>query len=181
MLLKFGAQLSSPDSKGLLPLHRSILQHHVALTTYLLHQPDPTSSTLSYRTPDQGFNAVSLAVVSGNTNILNILLSHAKKVGADVTQMLDERGGSLIHLAAVHGHSHILSLLIENGLFGVDHPNELGMTPLHFAVSVNAGECVQRLVELGANVDAVDRVRVTPLHLAGEESTLKKYCNSNQF
>ncbi|XP_046385635.1 transient receptor potential channel pyrexia-like [Ischnura elegans] len=53
-------------------------------------------------------------------------------------------------------------------------PECWGRTPLHQAVKSNSPECVQRLLEAGAEVDPADESGMTPLLLAGSGGQLKE-------
>ncbi|XP_022158785.1 putative E3 ubiquitin-protein ligase XBAT31 [Momordica charantia] len=74
---------------------------------------------------------------------------------------------SALHFAAAHGHIEILSLLLERYAINPDEANGKKQTPLMLAAMHGKISCVQKLVEVGANILLFDSVgRRTCLHYA---------------
>ncbi|KAK3268431.1 hypothetical protein CYMTET_23069 [Cymbomonas tetramitiformis] len=91
--------------------------------------------------------------------------------GEDITQQ-DDLGLTPLHYAARAGKGICLELLLNNGA----DPNRrchLGRTPLHYAARYGFSQVVGSLCRLGKsktiNVDARDKSKWTPLHLAAEK------------
>ena len=70
------------------------------------------------------------------------------------------------HDADARKQSTLIRLLVRSGV-SVQETDKNGVTPLHRAVRFRSPRAVELLIELGANVRAVDRkTRSTPLHRA---------------
>lgn len=80
------------------------------------------------------------------------------------------QGRTMLHEAAAGGHHELLQWLLQQG----GDPN-CGMscsrgTPLHVAVAAGMTQCVQVLLDHGANVLSLDQAGATPIHIAGVQS-----------
>lgn len=75
-------------------------------------------------------------------------------------------GRSALHIAAFHGHDRLIELLtsMDPGLLSAK--DSAGSTPLHEAVKNGHFGSTKLLMELGADVRAVDNVGQTVLHVA---------------
>ena len=82
-------------------------------------------------------------------------------------------GWTALHLAAFFGHLEATARLLEAGasLAAVSR-NSLTNTPLHAAVAGGHVEVALFLIARGADVDAADAGRHTPLHIAAEAGYL---------
>lgn len=58
----------------------------------------------------------------------------------------------------MEGHEVIINELVEESDANIYCVTEEGLTPLHFAALHGQTECVLRLIDYGANVDALDMV-----------------------
>ncbi len=56
-------------------------------------------------------------------------------------------------LAADNGHVRPVELIMKSGVKNEQCRDKKGVTPLHFAVVQNRGEVIQKMLDLGANVD----------------------------
>ena len=65
---------------------------------------------------------------------------------------------------------NIVSLFIDSGMLNVNEKNESGLTPLHFAVSLNSKEASLLIIQNGANVNDKANEGITPLHIAALEN-----------
>ncbi|EPQ15187.1 Nuclear factor NF-kappa-B p100 subunit [Myotis brandtii] len=115
-----------------------------------------------------------LAVITGQTNVVSFLL----QVGADPT-LLDRHGDSAVHLALRAGASapDLLGALLRSGVPAVPQllhmPDFEGLYPVHLAVHARSPECLDLLVDNGAEVEAAERQGGrTALHLATEMEEL---------
>lgn len=115
-----------------------------------------------------------LAVITGQTRVVSFLL----QVGADPT-LLDRHGDSAIHLALRAGAAapELLQALLHSGAHAVPQilhmPDFEGLYPVHLAVHARSPECLDLLVDCGAEVEAAERQGGrTPLHLATEMEEL---------
>lgn len=90
----------------------------------------------------------------------------------DVRPLLSrqQNGRSMIHEAAMNGHSELLEWLLRQGGDPNCGVSSSGGTPLHAAVSYGMTQCIQVLLEHGADVFAIDSSGATPIHVAGVQS-----------
>lgn len=71
-----------------------------------------------------------------------------------------------LHVAAALGHVEILRLLLQYGAAVNVQCGEDKLTPLHLAAEQGYPLCVQVLIDAGGMVNATNRKKQTPLHLA---------------
>lgn len=79
-----------------------------------------------------------------------------------------ESGSSTFFGASLLGDCAAIERLCERdeGVTQLIEADPLGLTPLHLAVFAGQTDAVERLLELGADVDAQDCMGMSPLHLA---------------
>ena len=157
-LVERGTRIN-PERKGQInftPLGQACWSGHAEMARWLLEQ----GATL-------GRGDFSRAVKSGSIATLEVLLPyHAQHP----MEGLDERSGHdpPLHKAVDARHPHVIEYLVKNG-FQVDARNSLGMTPLSWAVNQAPFEemekVVEKLLSLGADTNAKDKVGLTVLDL----------------
>eukprot|EP01113_Clastostelium_recurvatum_P033762 TRINITY_DN4500_c0_g1_i6.p1 TRINITY_DN4500_c0_g1~~TRINITY_DN4500_c0_g1_i6.p1 ORF type:complete len:1678 (-),score=371.58 TRINITY_DN4500_c0_g1_i6:18-4637(-) len=140
-----------------------------------------SSSELSSDYQDNPSHAtvLSIACAVGHAPLLSLLLqSHLPVLSNLKLYSLDtEIARSPLHLAAYGGHAECLSLLLSamdaQGSLGhlkmaeeIDRPDSCGATALLLACSRGYTNCVQMLIERGANTEAKDAQGRTALHVA---------------
>ncbi|XP_075787189.1 ankyrin repeat domain-containing protein 53 isoform X2 [Pelodiscus sinensis] len=85
-------------------------------------------------------------------------------------------GFSAIHLAALHGRLECLKLIIENFEVDVNLPSLTGWSPIHLVMNKESGpnalECLQYLIEKGADINVQYQGGMSPLHKAASEGRL---------
>eukprot|EP00598_Pedospumella_elongata_P014451 CAMPEP_0185012298 /NCGR_PEP_ID=MMETSP1098-20130426/98228_1 /TAXON_ID=89044 /ORGANISM="Spumella elongata, Strain CCAP 955/1" /LENGTH=906 /DNA_ID=CAMNT_0027541353 /DNA_START=82 /DNA_END=2803 /DNA_ORIENTATION=+ len=126
-------------------------------------QPDLTVTTKDESQPHNGLTCLHLAVMSGNNDIVFMLLSQGANAKA-VTNM----GYSVLHLAAELGHTPILSTLLSESV-SIDRLQRtvLGNTALHLAVASGVRKSVAKLLQHSkAYIDVPDPDGYTALHMA---------------
>ncbi|MBS0236713.1 MAG: ankyrin repeat domain-containing protein [Proteobacteria bacterium] len=84
------------------------------------------------------------------------------KIGVDIDTPM-QNGATVLHVASMGGDSAAIRFLVEDKKASVHAITEKGNTALHIAGSV---EAAKQLVELGANVNALNDESQTPLHTA---------------
>ncbi|WP_371253134.1 ankyrin repeat domain-containing protein [Orientia tsutsugamushi] len=114
---------------------------------------------LNYTDP-RGNTPLSLAISSGNEEIVDTLLKH----GADVNYT-DPRGNTPLSLAISSGNEEIVDTLLKHGA-DVNYTDPRGNTPLSLAISSGNEEIVDTLLKHGADVNYTDPRGNTPLSLA---------------
>ncbi|KAL5502814.1 hypothetical protein EMCRGX_G009648 [Ephydatia muelleri] len=99
-------------------------------------------------TQQTGLTPLHLAVMSGNTEVVNVLL----------TAKVDEKTEKTpLHLTAIRGNAEMVNALLVAG-FKVDEKDEMEQTPLYHAALRGNTEVVNALLEAGSKVDEKDKV-----------------------
>ncbi|HUU18847.1 MAG TPA: ankyrin repeat domain-containing protein [Sedimentisphaerales bacterium] len=107
----------------------------------------------------RGRTAFRIAVSSGHRDLVEFLVSK----GAAAPEF---------HLAAFLGDLDSVTSLVEEGMY-VDTKDELGWTPLYWAVSTAQEEVAEFLIGKGADVDVRTKSNSTSLHQAARSGAAK--------
>ncbi|XP_045424469.1 nuclear factor NF-kappa-B p100 subunit isoform X2 [Lemur catta] len=170
--------LTAQDENGDTPLHLAIIHGQTSVIEqiahviyYAQHLGVVNLTNHLHQTP------LHLAVITGQTRVVSFLL----QVGADPA-LLDRHGDSAMHLALRAGADapNLLRALLRSGapsmpqLLQLLHmPDFEGLYPIHLAVRARSPECLDLLVDSGAEVEAAERQGGrTALHLATEMEEL---------
>lgn len=127
--------------------------------------PGPQKGTLDKAevTSDQ-LTAASV----GNVDWLRLCM---QKADSHVEQ--DGNGFTALHMAALHGRLQCLKLLIEDYKIDVNLPSRCKWRALHLVLNQKNGkrakECLQLLLQCGADVNTQSESKMTPLHQAARE------------
>ncbi|XP_037595416.1 nuclear factor NF-kappa-B p100 subunit isoform X3 [Cebus imitator] len=167
--------LTAQDENGDTPLHLAIIHEQTSVIEQIAH--------VIYHAQHLGVvnltnhlhqTPLHLAVITGQTRVVSFLL----QVGADPA-LLDRHGDSAMHLAlrAGAGASELLRALLRSGAPALPQllhmPDFEGLYPVHLAVRARSPECLDLLVDSGAEVEATERQGGrTALHLATEMEEL---------
>ncbi|XP_057593138.1 nuclear factor NF-kappa-B p100 subunit isoform X3 [Hippopotamus amphibius kiboko] len=167
--------LTAQDENGDTPLHLAIIHGQTSVIEQIAH--------VIYHAPHLGVvnltnhlhqTPLHLAVITGQTSVVSFLL----QVGADPA-LLDRHGDSAVHLALRAGASapDLLRTLLRSGVPATSQllhmPDFEGLYPVHLAVRARSPECLDLLVDNGAEVEAAERQGGrTALHLATEMEEL---------
>ncbi|KAM4030765.1 nuclear factor NF-kappa-B p100 subunit isoform 2-T2 [Anomaloglossus baeobatrachus] len=161
------------DLNGDTPLHLAIIHGRTVVVQQLIDvlRSVPNQQIFNicnnlHQTP------LHLAVITKQYQTVNILL----KAGTDPT-ILDGYGNSVLHLAVQAGDVKMLQVLLENTFSKyknlLNMPDYNGLYPVHWAVKVKCGICLEQLVTSGAEVNAAERKSGrSPLHMAVEMDNL---------
>ena len=74
--------------------------------------------------------------------------------------------GTSVHDDVARGDLELLKRKVKDDSALLDSKNELGKTPLHYAVTFAQKEAMEYLIAQGADVTAADGTGLTPLHVA---------------
>jgi ankyrin repeat protein len=120
--------------------------------------------------PDTGARGTDppliLAARAGSVPVVALLLDRGAALAAR-----GQRGCGPLHAAVISGDAGLLELLIERGT-PLDLPDSDGRTALHLAASsADRSDIVRRLIECGADREAPDQLKMTPLHVATQHGS----------
>ncbi|XP_043407115.1 nuclear factor NF-kappa-B p100 subunit isoform X2 [Chelonia mydas] len=174
MLLAVQRHLAaSQDENGDTPLHLAIIHEQTTVIEQLIQVilSIPNQQIINVANHLQQ-TPLHLAVITKQHQVVRLLL----QAQADPT-LLDRYGNSLLHLALQTGDEAMLKTLLghldSSGPCLLSTPNYHGLLPVHLAVRVKSLACLDLLVRMGADVNAVERQGGrTPLHLAVEMENL---------
>jgi len=174
-LVNAGADVNHRNEYGASIMSEAAMQGDPAILEILLEQgADPDQGNLEGETP------LMVVARAGNLEAARLLLAH----GADINAREQWGGQTATMWAAAHGQHEMLALLTEHGadidmksaariwdhtMMNEPRPKDMnngGFTALHYAAREDCTECVRVLAEAGADLNAVDPDRVSPLNLA---------------
>ena len=159
ILLKQNAKIDEVDENGAQPLHMASRKGHVETAKLLLSRGAYTN------TMNKRGQTTLHAAVSGEKDcpeLCQILLKHGANIDA-----VDENGCQPLHLASFNGHLTTGRLLMAHGA-DTNTVTKRGQTPLHHTAmgKKDCPELCEILLKTNAKVDAMDKNRNQPLHLA---------------
>ncbi|KAM7073595.1 nuclear factor NF-kappa-B p100 subunit isoform 3-T4 [Molossus nigricans] len=167
--------LTAQDENGDTPLHLAIIHGQTSVMEQIAHVIyHARHLSVVNLTNHLHQTPLHLAVITGQTSVVSFLL----QVGADPA-LLDRHGDSAVHLALRAGASapDLLGALLRSGVPTMPQllhvPDFEGLYPVHLAVRARSPECLDLLVDNGAEVEAAERQGGrTALHLATEMEEL---------
>ncbi|UKZ57021.1 hypothetical protein TrVGV298_010871 [Trichoderma virens] len=165
-----GDYVNSKDSQKKAPLYLAVEFGHRDFVQQLLKLPQVEVNARGYR----DLTPLQVACKKGNDDIIEILLD----AGADMEARSDDGGANVnfihggttaLHTAAQMGYSAIFEHLLKGGADIHAGVGTIVGTPLHVASSrIDGNPLIQRLIDLGAAIDATDMDGKTPLHTAAQ-------------
>lgn len=131
---------------------------------------------------NEGQTVLDICVKHNNKDIIKYIYEIVSKTTESNFRLKENRKG-IFHYAAIYNKIYPILYFYEklqrffkNNLI-VDIPTESGMTPLHYACQNGNKKIVDLLIDLGANINSVDKKGNSCLHYAvysGNESLVKK-------
>ncbi|XP_040421975.1 ankyrin repeat and SOCS box protein 11 [Cygnus olor] len=141
-------------------LHEACLGGHVACAKLLLEN----GAQVNAATID-GITPLFNACCSGSVACVNMLLEFGAK------PQLGNHLASPIYEAVKRGHRECMEVLLAHEV-DIDQEDLQHGTPLYVACTYQRTDCVKKLLELGANVNAGKRLD-SPLHAAATKSSVE--------
>ena len=173
LLLGGGANAKAANRYGVTPLSLAATNGNAAIIEQLLKAGADATAIVS-----QGQTVLMTAAHSGNPAAIRALLDH----GADVNARESQLGETALMWAAAENNPEAVRLLVQRGAdvnarstalkfprdrFGLEGVLTIlprgNWTPLMYAARDGAADAARTLVELGANLDAVDPDGTTAL------------------
>lgn len=113
-------------------------------------------------------NRLVINYCTNNVDSVKLLLEHGSEY-----KDVDGEGYSLLHMAASYGTDlDVLSYLVESGTIALEEKQKTWEdTALHCAAKVDNVPAIERLVELGADINSLQAENCTPLHLAATKGS----------
>lgn len=174
-LVAAGADVNKRNDYGASTMSEAAMTGDLDILSILLdHGADPDLGNLEGETP------LMLAARAGNLEAASLLLDH----GADIDAREQWGGQTAAMWAASQQQPAMLELLIARGanidlkgfarvwdhtMMNEPRPKDMnngGFSPLHYAAREGCTECVRVLAAGGADLNATDPDRVSPLNLA---------------
>lgn len=160
MLLTLGADVNAKDFVGDTPLFDAIQLGHQQIVEILLQAPALNVNELNVR----GFNMLMFAALRGHGGCLETILNSARHPYVD-DLLVGEY--SALQIAANNDHVECIGLLVLVGGATIDlGDGRRSLTALHLTCKRRQFKSAEALIQLGANVNAVDKNGNTALHLA---------------
>ena len=146
-LLEHGANINARDEESRTALSHAVERKRLKTVQFLLEHGANMHYAQTVGDP------LHIAVQSGNIKITKLLLEHGANPNLPVDTFC---GNTVLESALIIGETKMLKILLDYGA----NPNQIAddteKTPIMVAVYFAPSECVQILIEKGANVNATD-------------------------
>ena len=197
MLVEAGAGVRGSNIEGVTCLLRAAYHGHTEIVRYLVGLPQVDVNQLGCK--DLNLTALHLAVVGKHQDIVKVLIDAGAELDRtgedgrsallvascmdmpDIVKMLveagavvratDNKGRTCLTLASYFGHTETVRYLAGLKDVEVSHPDADGYTALHFAVQQQFPDVVQELIDAGADIEANNKDKSSPLLLASRSGS----------
>lgn len=135
-------------------------------TTALLMQWDQVKH---HNSNDRILAALFTAIASNNTPIAKLLIERGSKgLNLGLPYHTDKSKRTALREAVLQENKEIVDILLKNSntVGNIDRKDKFGRTALHDAASLGATGIMAELIFKGANINAVDKQHMTPLHVS---------------
>ncbi len=158
VLLDMGCSVNALTSANRTPLHLAAYYGHTHLATYLIGR----GASLTLVTAG-GFTALHEAAFRGHAKTAAALIER------DINkETVDSNGLTALHVGIQQGHKEVVALLLGSKCnANAQLPN--GDFLVHMAARLEATDLFELLIQYGAQKDALNKEKYTPLNLALHE------------
>ncbi|MFN7095826.1 MAG: ankyrin repeat domain-containing protein, partial [Burkholderiales bacterium] len=156
-LLNQGANIEAKTNEGSTPLHLAVSNE--AIVDTLLKAGAKINAQTNY-----GENALHLAAYKGYLASCKLLIQYNINLNLKAS-----RDFTALHYAIEGNQIAVVEYLMNVGAYLQAKTDFLGLTPLHLAIVFGNFECVQLLLEQGADIETKGRLGGTPLHVAARK------------
>ncbi|XP_051004903.1 ankyrin repeat domain-containing protein 42 [Acomys russatus] len=162
LLVKWGCSLEDVDCNGNLPVHLAAMEGHLHCFKFLLSRMNSGAQALKAFN-DNGENALDLAQRFLKENIIQFIQG-AEYEGSNPDDQDDLAFPG--HMAAFKGDLEMLKKLIGDGVINLNERDDNGSTPMHKAAGQGHIECLQWLIEMGADSNITNKAGERPNDVA---------------
>ncbi|KAM8977676.1 ankyrin repeat domain-containing protein 42 [Pelodytes ibericus] len=162
LLVRWGATVEDADQNGDTPAHLTAMEGHLHCLKYLLSKVPSVSVALEVRNKERK-TPKDLAQRFYKEKIVQYI------DGIEYERDHPEEQENLAfpaHVAASKGDLMTLRRLVESGIININERNDQGATPLHKAAGQGQIECIQWLLEMGADYNIANEAGETPKDVA---------------
>ncbi|XP_019384089.1 PREDICTED: ankyrin repeat domain-containing protein 42 [Crocodylus porosus] len=162
LLVRWGASIDDVDDNGNLPAHLAAMEGHLHCFKFLVSKMASVTHTVKARN-DHGETPKDLAQRFYKDNIVEYIDS--------VEQERDHLFGQEdlafpAHVAAFRGDLVTLKRLVESGITNINERDDKGSTVMHKAAGQGHINCLQWMIEMGADCDITNEAGETPKDVA---------------
>jgi ankyrin repeat protein len=157
ILLEKTVDVETEDIRGETVLHVAARNVNCPVAMQLLER-----SCDALRLSSNGISPFWMAVASSNTDIVELFLHHGFN-GVNVP--LNKAGSTSLDVAVQMGDLRMLNMLVDKGVV-VDAVDCIGYTAMHNAAYHGHAEIIERLHDLGLDVNGAEKCKMSPLFLA---------------
>lgn len=162
LLAKWGCGIEDVDYNGNLPVHLAAMEGHLHCFKFLLSRMNNSVQALKAFN-DNGENVLDLAHRFLKQNIVQFIQ------GAEYEGSHSDDQDDLAfpgHVAAFKGDLEMLKKLIDDGVINLNERDENGSTPMHKAAGQGHIDCLQWLIEMGADSNITNKAGERPSDVA---------------
>ncbi|XP_025047442.1 ankyrin repeat domain-containing protein 42 isoform X3 [Alligator sinensis] len=162
LLVRWGASIDDVDDNGNLPAHLAAMEGHLHCFKFLVSKMASVTHTLKARN-DHGETPKDLAQRFYKDNIVEYVDSVEQERDHPFCQ---EDLAFPAHTAAFKGDLVTLKRLVESGIININERDDKGSTVMHKAAGQGHINCLQWMIEMGADCHITNEAGETPKDVA---------------
>ncbi|THD27035.1 Tryptophan synthase alpha chain [Fasciola hepatica] len=156
LLLQWPTVVRQRDQNERTLLHNAAAKGNLNIVKLLL-----ANNAKVNESDEQGNLPIHLALIEGHVEVAELLLAY------DTDGLASNKDGlQPIHIASERNQIKILELILQIDGVDVNAEGERGATPLHYCCIRDSFECLDLLLQHGANIYLRDLERTYPIHTA---------------